>query len=201
MKPIEEIDFDKMVLTAQTNLNASYRDYALPTNVLAKEFVAIKLQVCIFQYDVCVEMTTVVRNQPVGFAVPVALKGLVLRLYEFDARLRGTLLPRLLVLAEARDIEVEKGSIRELKRQWKAELKQLTGWHHVRNHAAGHYGEDLKKQVEALETVTFDQVMSVAAGFLQFAQSLMLILRDAGQGVVTDDRELPAPKGTRESQS
>ncbi len=34
-------NFDKMVLTAQTKFNASYRDYALPTNVLAKEFAEI----------------------------------------------------------------------------------------------------------------------------------------------------------------
>lgn len=200
MTPIYEIDFEKMVLKAQTNLNEAYKHYSLPTNALSHEFVEIKLQTCIFQYDVCVEMTTVLRNQPIGFALSVALKGLVLRLFEFDARLRTTLLPRLLALAEARDIAVEASAINDLKRRWKAELKQLKGWHPVRNHAAGHYDQDVKKQVEALETVRFEEVMSVAAGFLQFAQSLIVILRDAGQGVVSDQRPFPVPEGSRESQ-
>lgn len=190
MKSIEEINLDEMVVKAQTNLNDAYEHYTMAPTVLAKEFVEIKLQVCIFQYDVCVELTTVVRNQPIGFAVAVALKGLVLRLFEFDSLLRGTLLPRLLKLAKARDIEIESGSIQQLKRDWKAELQRLQGWHHVRNHAAGHYGRDLQKQVEVLENLAFDEVMGVAVGFLQFAQSLFVILRDAGRGVVSDHRPL-----------
>ena len=105
-------------------------------------------------------------------------------------RLRSTLLPRLLALAEARDIEIEEGVIQELKRQWKTELKQLKGWFHVRNHVAGHYDQDVKKQVGALESVKLDEVMSVTAGFLQFAQCLILIRRGAGRGEVDDDREL-----------
>lgn len=191
MKPIEEVNLDEMVAKAEVNLNDAYKHYTQATSPLAKEFVELKLQVCIFQYDICVELTTVVRNQPTGFAVAVALKGMVLRLFEFDARLRGTLLPRLLTLSKARDIEVASETVQQLKRDWKLVLHKLQGWHHIRNEAAGHYGRDTPAQIAALETLVFDEVMTVAVGFLQFSQEVYQILRDAGRGVVGDDRPLP----------
>ena len=190
MQSIEEFDLDKMVEKAHVNLNDSYLHYTQPPTRLAKEFVEIKLQVCIFQYDVTVEMAGLLRNKPTGFAASVALEGLVLRLFEFESTLGGTVLPRLLALADARDIEIESGAVQDLKRKWKEEFRTLKSWHHVRNQAAGHYGRDLRKQVEALEPLTVDAVMGVAVGFLHFAQSLFRIMRDAGQGVVSDDRPL-----------
>ncbi len=106
MKSIEDIDFNAVVAKAQKNLNDSYLHYKSGADGLAQEFIEIKLQVCIFQYDVCVEMINVLRNQPTGFAAGVALKGLVLRIFEFDFILRGTLLPRLLALAKERDVDI-----------------------------------------------------------------------------------------------
>ncbi|WP_290606895.1 hypothetical protein [Janthinobacterium sp.] len=184
MQSIEDYDFKAVVAKAQKNLNDSYRHYKSGVYGLAQEFIEIKLQVCIFQYDVCVEMTNVLRNQPTGFAAGVALKGLVLRIFEFDLILRGSLLPRLLALAKERDIDLGDNVIR-LKRDWKLELRQLQGWHHVRNHAAGHYDLDLQKQVTALEELSVDKVFGVSNGFLSFAQGLFKILRDAGNDVAS----------------
>lgn len=182
MQSIECIDFNAVVTKAQINLNDSYLHYKSDVAGLAKEFIEIKLQICIFQYDVCVEMINVLRNQPTGFAVGVALKGLVLRIFEFDLILRGALLPRLLALAKERDVDIGD-SVKQLKNYWKLELHQLQSWHHVRNHAAGHYGLDLQKQVAALEGLSVDKVLKISNGFLNFTQGLFKILRDAGSGV------------------
>lgn len=57
MQSIEDYDFKAVVAKAQKNLNDSYRHYKSGVYGLAQEFIEIKLQVCIFQYDVCVEMT------------------------------------------------------------------------------------------------------------------------------------------------
>lgn len=184
MQLIEDIDFNEIVEKAQKNLNDSYRHYKSGVDGLAREFVELKLQVCIFQYDVCVEMTNVIRNQPTGFAAGVGLKGLVLRIFEFDLILRSTLLPRLLALAKERDVDIGD-SVKNLKRDWKLELRQLQGWHHVRNHAAGHYDHDIQRQVAALEGLSVDGVLQISNGFLSFAQGLFKILSDAGKGATS----------------
>jgi hypothetical protein len=179
MRTIEDIDFDGMVAQAQTNLNDSYRHYQTGVRGVPKGFIEIKLHICIFQYDSCIEMLNVIRNRPIGFAVGVALKGLVLRLFEFDLTLRGVLIPQLAALAVEHDVDLGN-SIKLLKREWKTELMQLEKWKDIRNEAAGHYDRDIKKQVEALESLSVDGVLTVAIGFLSFAQGIFKILRDAG---------------------
>lgn len=182
MQLIEDIDFNAIIEKAQINLNDSYRHYKIGANGLMQEFAELKLQICIFQYDVCVEITNVIRNQPTGFAAGVALKGLVLRIFEFDLIFRSTLIPRLVAFAKERNIEIGD-SVKQLKFDWKSELHQLQGWHHVRNHAAGHYDLDIQKQVTALEGLSVGSVLKISNGFLTFAQELFKILNDAGKGI------------------
>lgn len=184
MQSIEDIDFNEIIEKAQKNLNDSYHHYKIGADGLSQEFLELKLQTCIFHYDVCIEMTNVIRNQPTGFAVGVALKGLVLRIFEFDLIFRSALIPRMLAFAKVRNIEIGD-SVKQLKINWKSELHQLQGWHHVRNHAAGHYDLDIQKQVAALEGLTVGNVLKISNGFLSFAQGLFRILSDAGKGEAT----------------
>jgi hypothetical protein len=174
---------EAFIAKAEANLNDAFRHFEDPPNDLAKEFVELKLYACMFQYDVCAEMIGVLRNQPKGFASSVSLKSLVLRLFEYDRALNRRLIPRLLKLAEARGIPVERGAIKALRKTWKSELAQLQAWHDVRNKAAGHYDDDLAEQVRLLKSLTLDGVMSVVRGFLSFNMGLLVVLRDTGRGV------------------
>ena len=172
--------------TAARNLEDSLRHYEQASNRLAKEFVELKLQACIFQYDVCAEMLSFLRNKPIGFAAAVALKGLVLRLYEYDDLVNTTFIPRLLVLAKARNVPFDRTAVKQARAQWKNELKRLKRWSEVRNQAAGHYGKDLERQVALLKQLEPDEVMSVAKAFLSFNMALLVGMRDAGRGVASE---------------
>ena len=171
---------------AAENLEHSLRHYEQAPNRLAKEFVELKLQASIFQYDVCAEMVGFSRNKPTGFVAVVALKGLVLRLYEYDDLLNTSFIPRLLRLAEARGVPFNRDEVKLARTQWRGELKRLKQWSGVRNHAAGHYGKDLERQVALLKQLDPNEVMAVAKAFLSFNMSLLVGLRDAGRGVAGD---------------
>ena len=173
-------DFDALIRTAETNLNDAARHFDEASAPLAQEFVQLKLQSCIFQYDVCAEMVSVMRNQPTGFAMSVALKGLVLRLFEYDLAMNKHLIPRMLSLAKARGVPVDRTQVREERRKWKAELAILERWSEVRNQAAGHYGTDVTSQVSLLRSLNLDHVMSVTKAFLGFNMSMLAMLREAG---------------------
>lgn len=178
------IDFEEFIKRAEHNLNDSLRHFEeAPNAALAQEFVELKLQACIFQYDICAEIVGVRRNNPEGFACSVALKGLVLRLFEYDQVLNKHLIPRLLKLAQTRGIPIDSSAIKDLQKKWKSELTELKAWHEVRNQAAGHYGQDIAKQVGLLKSLSLDGVMAVVGGFLNFNMGLLVILRDTGRGV------------------
>ena len=171
---------------AAKNLEDSLRHYEQAPNDLAKEFVELKLQACIFQYDICAEMLSFMRNKPTGFAASVALKGLVLRLYEYDDLVNTSFIPRLLALAEGRNVPFNRTVVKQARAQWKNELKRLKRWSEVRNHAAGHYGKDFERQVALLRQLEPAEVMTVTKAFLSFNMSLLTGMRDAGRGVGSD---------------
>ena len=175
-----------MLRRAAKNLDDSLRHFDQSPPGLAQEFLELKLQASIFQYDVCYEMVGYLRSRSTGFAASVALKGLVLRLYEYDDLINTHQIPRLLALAKARGIPYNRDSVKAARAQWKAELERLKRWKDVRNQAAGHYGKDLKKQVALLRELNEEDVMTVTRAFLSFNMSLLVGLRDAGQGVARD---------------
>jgi hypothetical protein len=179
-------NFDEFIKKAELNLNESLRHFEEAPNTLAQEFLDLKLQACIFQYDICAEMVALLRNKPQGFACAVALKGIVLRLFEYDILLNKSLIPRLLAFAKARNIVIDRDAIKLLRKTWKAELNELKTWHEVRNNAAGHYGEDLAKQVKLLKLLNVDGVLTVVRGFLSFNMGLLVLLRTAGSGAGSD---------------
>jgi hypothetical protein len=172
--------------TAAKNLEDSLRHYDDAPVGLAQEFVELKLHACIFQYDVIAEMLGYLRNKPTGFAAVVAIKGLVLRLYEYDNLLNTSLIPRLLSLASSRRVAFDKQTIRQARKKCKDELKRLRRWSDFRNHVVGHYGKDLKLQVALLKQLNPVVVMSVTLAFLKFNKTLLVGLRDAGRGIRND---------------
>ncbi len=171
--------------TAAKNLEDSLRHYEQAVPGLALEFVELKLQATIFQYDVCAEMVSFVRNKPIGFAAAVALKGLVLRLYEYDDLLNSTFIPRLLALAEKRGIAFDKAKVKAARSHWKTELARLKRWSSFRNQVAGHYGKDLQAQIGLLKNLDPDEVMAVTRAFLSFNLALLHGLAEAGKGVAS----------------
>ena len=175
------LDLDALIRTAERNLNESYRHFVELPNELAREFVELTLQSSIFQYDMCVELASVVRNQSTGFSSCVALKGLVLRLFEYDQLLGKELIPRLLQLAHNKGFNFDRSDLRAERRKWNKEFLQLQRWADVRNQAAGHYGRDLTLQVELLNSLNHDLVMTVALGFLSFNQTLLMALKSVGK--------------------
>jgi hypothetical protein len=183
---MERIDLSRFLRKAATNLEDSLRHFEDGPGGLAQEFVELKLQASIFQYDVCLEMASFVRNKPTGFATRLALKGLVLRLYEYDDLMNTHVIPKLLELARKRDVPFDKASVKAARDTWKTELKRLRKWSDVRNQAAGHYGRDLHSQIRLLKQLEPDEVMEVARAFFSFNMALLVGLRDAGRGVMSD---------------
>ena len=171
---------------AAKNLEDSLRHFEQAPAGLAREFVELKLQATMFQYDVCAEMVSFIRNKPTGFAAAVALKGLVLRLYEYDDLMNTNFIPRLLALAERRATPFDRATVKLARSQWKAELARLKRWSSFRNQVAGHYGKDLQLQVTLLKALDPTEVMSVTKAFLGFNMALLVGLRDAGKGVASD---------------
>ncbi|MCY1549793.1 hypothetical protein D9M68_859880 [compost metagenome] len=146
----------------------------------------LKLQACIFQYDICSAMVGFLRNKPTGFSARVALKDLVLHLYEYDNLMNTTLIPRLIDLATSRGVSFDKATVKNARAQRKIALNRLKQWSDVRNQAAGHYGKDLNVQITLLKKLDPDEVMEVTQAFLSFNKSILEGLRDAGQGVKSD---------------
>jgi hypothetical protein len=174
--------FASSLKKAEKNLNdAHHRFHSEPLNDL-RDFLDIKLQCCIFQYDLCREMVSVTQQRPQGFAESVALKGLVHKLFEYEVLVKKALRPKLLALASSRNIEIDHEALAELDSQTRPALKKLRSWHGVRNKAAGHYDADIHLQTNLIETLTFDHVMEVACDFIRYNMGLLIILRDAGSG-------------------
>ena len=175
-------DLDRILSRAQDNVNRALAEYEAPSSTLAIEFRELKLQMCIFQYEICAEMAGLIRNRPSGFALSVALKGLVHRLYEYDQLLSKHLINRLLALAKARGVPIDSADLKALRKQWKLELAKLTQWSDIRNETTGHYSKNIVRQVALLKGVRFSEVMDVAQAFLQFNMGILKVMKSAGAG-------------------
>lgn len=181
------INFEEIMKSAEKSLNESLSQFEQAPNDEAKSFVGFQLQVYIFQYDISAEMINILRNSPKGFASSVALKGLVLRLFEYDLLLDKDLIPKLLVFAKCRDVPINSAEIKMLRKKWKFEFTELKAWSDVRNKAAGHYNSDIEIQVALLKTLTRDSVMTVVRGVIGFNSDLLMLLLDSHLSVSNND--------------
>jgi hypothetical protein len=166
-------------------LNAALADYeATPTSRLAREFHELRMQAAIFHFDVCYEVVSLWRNEPVDLAEKVALKNIIHKLYEYEQVLGQRLTTRILALARARRIYVDGAFVKTERQKWKAQLKKLRSWSDIRNQTAGHYGSDIPRQIELLKQIDRQEVTNVVAAFLSFNISVLRVLRDAGRGEI-----------------
>jgi hypothetical protein len=127
-------------------------------------------------------MSNLAHGQHQGFALSVALKGLIHKLYEYDRAANSYLSKRIVTLGTARGIQIDQKAFSAERKKWRAELKKLADWSTIRNKVTGHYDADLNLQVQLLEHVSLAEVMSVAQGFLHVNMALLKTLRDAGRG-------------------
>ncbi|XYJ09089.1 hypothetical protein ACSUZJ_17045 [Telluria sp. B2] len=171
----------KRLAKAEANLNAFHERYRGDVDGISPTVRDFILQTFIFQYDVWNEIANIARSTATGFAAKVALKGLVLRVYEYDQLCLKHLMPELLNHADERGIILDKQLSKKLASTWADEFKELRRiYPEIRNQAAAHYGRDLTAQVSALEKLDRDRVLAVASAFLQHNRGWIMALRDAG---------------------
>jgi hypothetical protein len=101
----EEGGFQSLITSlkkSEANLNKAYQRFLNTDDSIEREFREIKLQCCIFHFDLNREMVSVIQLSSTGFAESVSLKGIVHKLFEYDALVRNSLKPRLLEMAKSR---------------------------------------------------------------------------------------------------
>lgn len=176
------IDIESALTAAHERLNSAYEEYKGCADELASEFHELRLQACIFQYDICVEMASIIRNEPSGFSLSVALKGIVHKLFEYYQTLNKHIIPKLLRLATARCVPDDRDEIRAERKNWQGELCKLEARSVARNNATGHYEPNMEKQVAAIRGIDQTEVMGVSIAFLSFNMAILRILAKAGRG-------------------
>jgi hypothetical protein len=199
MMKTEAIDEDPVVATEialgmaadhlERNL-ARYRNGGLP--VVLQD---LGLQAAIFQYEMCWETATHVRIDPQGFASKIAIKGLILKLYEYDKTLAFRI-RQLSTFAKGCDIAFADATLKDEKRKWVKQAHVLRSWGTVRNYSIGHYHQDFDKQLAALQGIDTDEVADVAGAFLRF--NLWFLLQIEAVQSEFCARMLEAPVGLSE---
>src|SRR6185503_21389968 len=174
-----------LLRASEKALARALNDYKAPaSSSAAAEFHQLRVQGAIFNYDICSSMVSLWITEPRGFAQSVALKNIVGKLYEYDLALSSRLVNRILRLAEDRGMSVPSDTIKREGRKWRDQLARLSRWADLRNHASGHYGKDIPKQIELISELQRNEVMSVAEAFLSFNNFVSTVLADVGRGRV-----------------
>lgn len=174
----------KLVLSrAEDRLNNALATYEEPRNNVAQEIRDLNLQAAIFNYDISYDMCNLLRTRPQGFAQQVALKSLILRLYEYDLLYNQSIIPRFRTLMAKRGIPYPDKKITELvKEKWKSEFSEIRNtFGEIRNKAAGHYGRDLPLQVSVLKKLDQARVIKIVKAVIEYNQEWLILLRDSGQ--------------------
>ncbi|MBL9169904.1 MAG: hypothetical protein JNN07_19365 [Verrucomicrobiales bacterium] len=164
------------VQQAEDILNRCVAEYEAASDADSREFYALKVQISIFYYDVILGMLSVGRNKSKGFAQAVALKSLVHNLYEYDQQMSRTLIPRIRAYAIKRKHPFVTSAIRAEKAKWKEQFDTIRGWKSVRDTATGHYGQDIDRQIQLLNTLVQEEVLSVASAFGNYSVFIFQLL-------------------------
>jgi hypothetical protein len=175
-------DLEGMLKSSHEQLNSAYAIYSEKHQGLAGEFDEIKLQTTIFQYEMCVEMASFVKNNPTGFARSVALKGVVHKLFEYDLLMKGALVNRVTDLAEARGIGSSSIDLKAEKKKLNPQFQILEKWSGIRNAATGHYDRNTADQVSSIANINADEVMQVCTAFLTYNMAFLKRLKEVGDG-------------------
>jgi hypothetical protein len=175
-------DTEAMLQSAHKQLNAAYAVYLKKHTGLAGEFDEIKLQTTIFQYELCVEFFSFVKNNPSDFARSVSLKGIVHKLFEYDLLMKSNLIKRVIALADARGLAKPSIDLKTEKRKFLSQFQKLEKWANIRNVATGHYDRNTVEQVTALTMIDAAEVMEVCTAFLTYNMAFLKFLAEVGHG-------------------
>ena len=173
---MSEPDVQATVKRAEKRLNEALDELEEASSPLQRQILEMRLQACIFQYDICVQMASLIRNDPAGFAKAVALKGMVLRLFEYDQVLNRQVVAPLLDLAEKRRISFEREALKEAYEKWQGEIRKIEQWSGVMDRTAGDGAPDISTQVKLLKELDVGRAMGVTQAFLGFNVRLLKAL-------------------------
>ena len=96
---------DRAVVNAEKNLNKAFLEYASHHGSNDKGvFLALKLQACLVQYEICVDFAMLQWMRPAEFARKVFLKNTIHKIVEYTDTLRGKHIRKVMVLAEGRGL-------------------------------------------------------------------------------------------------
>lgn len=175
------IHLRKLLRQAASQVNDAHGDLARSRSTNAREFHHLKLQACIFQYDLCLAMVSFLATEPTGLAARLAIKHVLLCLFEYN-RIHGALTKRVTSLAAAIAVNVDPSTMKAQRKKWIAEFRKLDQWGPVRNTAAGHYSANTSEQVSALVAIDPDEVMLVSIAFMHLNMEWLRMLQTVGKG-------------------
>jgi hypothetical protein len=167
-----------VVKNSEETLNQSHRQYRDSVSAHARVFHALKLQIAIFQFEIACEVEQLLRRRPQEFALKVALKDVIHKIFEYDRTLTGSHLKTILDFGETTGAALVGQSIKNLRKHWKSKLKVLSSFVSLRNKATGHYDSDIEAQVRAIESIGVEDALDLIFNFLAFHHAITGVLRD-----------------------
>jgi len=87
-----------------------------------------------------------------------------------------TLIPRILRYATKRNKPVDTSLIKTEKTKWRDELKMVRNWKPIRDGATGHYGHDVGQQIQLLNTIRQEDVLSVVSASIHYGTFVLSLL-------------------------
>jgi hypothetical protein len=159
-------------------LNQSHRQYRDAVSVNARVFHGLKLQIVIFQFEIACEVEQLLRRRPTEFALKVALKDVIHKIFEYDRTLTGRHIKTIRDFGETTGTALVGQSIKDLQKYWKPKLKVLSSFVSLRNKATGHYDSDIEAQVRAIESICVEDALDVIFNFMAFNHAVTGIVRD-----------------------
>lgn len=175
-----ELTVREQYLRRERALNEIYERFRNPKSTLGPFFLHTGIQIRIFQYETTVELGSIIRNRPEGFAKAVAVKGLIHKIVEFNLHLEKTIQPNMLKVAKERGFDFDEGDKNELRRKWRSTFQEIRKWKRLRDKATGHYDPDLNEVVELLERLDVVKVSDVFDEFSDYTRALLDRFIEAG---------------------
>ncbi|HAO92442.1 MAG: hypothetical protein A2X99_03580 [Deltaproteobacteria bacterium GWB2_55_19] len=173
----------KEIEDAIRKLNETYEEYS--TSLKGSDhrnFLELKIQAEIVQFELCSQMREILENEPSTFARKVAIKGFIHTVYEYDKTLRGNLINRTTKLAYTRDMPELKKNLQAISRAWREALRSVNKFKDLRDKATGHYDSDISRQIDLIKSIDESCDFKVCENFLSFNMDYLCILRDIGRG-------------------
>ena len=161
--------YPEVYANVMETLNAAMDAYALmdPDPPALRRLAALNVQAAMNSFDIVHEWGAVQTRAPTGFALQVALRGVVLRCFEFHIAMNEVLLPAARANAAELGLEFDSARMKAKRKElWPDGLEIVAGWADLRNHAAGHYGKDHDKQFAEIQSIDFNTVLTATGAMV-----------------------------------